>query len=133
MTETAGQLLKRLRREADRTQRSIASAIGVTDSAVSEWERDGSLPSRSTAKALDTALGAGGRLEAAFNDAAPERTITRRGDSPNHTDELALLLQISQRLEALETRLDALEAQDDPTPDEAPADTPTEVRRRPTR
>ena len=38
-----GDLIRRLRREQGLTQLQLAGALGVTDKAVSKWERGGSL------------------------------------------------------------------------------------------
>ena len=38
-----GSLIRTLRREAGLKQRELAEALGVTDKAVSKWERGGSL------------------------------------------------------------------------------------------
>jgi len=73
MTETPGELLRRLRVEAGyRTQKVLATAIAdatdreLTDAAVSEWERNNHVPSYRNVVAADELLGAGGQLLAAY-------------------------------------------------------------------
>lgn len=41
--EKIGKLIRRLREEKAMTQRELAEALGVSDRAVSKWERGGSL------------------------------------------------------------------------------------------
>jgi transcriptional regulator with XRE-family HTH domain len=100
MTRTAGELLKELR--GARSQRSIADMLGVTPQAVSEWERDKSMPGRATAKALDDLLGAEGQLVAAFNDAAFESFIPRASVAVKLPEEL------NEVLDGVRSTLDAV-------------------------
>jgi transcriptional regulator with XRE-family HTH domain len=114
MTQTAGELLKELR--GTRTQRQIAHALGVTPQAVSQWEVDKSLPGRATAKALDDLLGADGQLMAAFNDAAPERPVSRPEDeiatrTPGTEVVLGALRELRDVLRELETEVHQLRAE----------------------
>lgn len=60
------EVLKRWRTSTGTTQRQIAQHLGITSSAVSEWERSLSRPSREYAIATDSLLGAGGEVVAAF-------------------------------------------------------------------
>ncbi len=41
--EKTGRLIQELRKEKELTQMSLANILGVTDRAVSKWERGGSL------------------------------------------------------------------------------------------
>ena len=41
--EKTGKLIQELRKEKDMTQMSLSEKLGVTDRAVSKWERGGSL------------------------------------------------------------------------------------------
>jgi transcriptional regulator with XRE-family HTH domain len=100
MTRTAGELLKELR--GARSQRSIAHALGVTPQAVSQWERDNTMPGRATAKALDDLLGAEGQLVAAFNDAAFEAFTPRMSAAVKLPEEL------NEVLDGVRSTLDVL-------------------------
>ena len=44
MKLTLGQKIKELRKRDDRKQEDLANALGVTNQAVSRWEKDGSYP-----------------------------------------------------------------------------------------
>ena len=56
--QTMGEIISNLRREKGMTQKDLADKMGVTDKAVSKWERNLSCPDISTiprlAEALDT-------------------------------------------------------------------------------
>lgn len=55
--EKTGKLIQELRKEKELTQMSLASKLGVTDRAVSKWERGKSFPDVSMLKPLAEALG----------------------------------------------------------------------------
>ena len=57
MKETLGKRIARLRREKGMTQLDLAERMGVTDKAVSKWERDLSCPDISTLPNLAQTLG----------------------------------------------------------------------------
>ena len=52
-----GSLIRALRREAGLKQRELAEALGVTDKAVSKWERDLSFPDAASLPKLAETLG----------------------------------------------------------------------------
>ena len=58
--QTMGEIISSLRKEKGMTQRDLAEKMGVTDKAVSKWERNLSCPDISTiprlAEALDTTV-----------------------------------------------------------------------------
>lgn len=58
--QTMGEIISNLRREKGMTQKDLADKMGVTDKAVSKWERNLSCPDISTiprlAEALDTTV-----------------------------------------------------------------------------
>lgn len=56
MSETIGQTIRRLRLEQHLTQDQLAKRIGVTDQAVSCWEKDVELPDISNIVPLSEAL-----------------------------------------------------------------------------
>jgi len=79
MAETAGQMLRRIRRARNVTQRALGNRLGLTDSAVSAWEKDDAIPMRNHAMAVDELLGAEGMLLQAFGYVAttvPVATLT---------------------------------------------------------
>lgn len=55
--ETMGVRIARLRRERGMTQADLANQMGVTDKAVSKWERDRSCPDLHSLPRLARALG----------------------------------------------------------------------------
>ena len=55
--EKTGKLIQELRKEKDMTQMSLADKLGVTDRAVSKWERGKSFPDVSMLRPLAEALG----------------------------------------------------------------------------
>jgi transcriptional regulator with XRE-family HTH domain len=109
LTETAGELVKRLREGLGVSQRALADALGVRPQAVSHWERGRSAPARATLRDLDSVLQADGAIIDAYNRQAPP-TVTLRIDNGSRIGEvLAAVVCIHERLDALEARLDALE------------------------
>ena len=44
MTETMGQIIKRLRKERNLTQEELAEQLNITAPAVSKWENDAGMP-----------------------------------------------------------------------------------------
>lgn len=54
--ETLGQRIRRHRRNLFLTQKQLAATVGVTQSAVAQWERDASIPSLRIRAALAGAL-----------------------------------------------------------------------------
>ena len=57
MKKTLGTLIAELRKQRGMTQLELAGMLGVTDKAVSKWERDLSCPDINTLPALAEALG----------------------------------------------------------------------------
>ena len=57
MKQTLGQLIAALRKEKGMTQAELAGQMGVTDKAVSKWERDLSCPDVSSLPLLAEVLG----------------------------------------------------------------------------
>ena len=57
MKQTLGQLIAALRKEKGMTQAELAGQMGVTDKAVSKWERDLSLPDVNTIPKLAELFG----------------------------------------------------------------------------
>lgn len=55
--QTMGEIISNLRRERGMTQKDLADKMGVTDKAVSKWERDLSCPDISSLPRLAEALG----------------------------------------------------------------------------
>lgn len=55
--QTMGEIISNLRRERGMTQKDLADKMGVTDKAVSKWERDLSCPDISSISRLAEALG----------------------------------------------------------------------------
>lgn len=97
---TPGDLLKALRTQHHLTQRQVGNALGgITDSAVSEWERNLSKPGYHSTAALDTLLEANGQILDAFGFTPPGASAL---------DELRA--QVAQQGAAI-ARLEALVAQ----------------------
>ena len=57
MSETMGQIIKRLRKDKNFTQEELAEQLGVTCQAVSKWENGTSDPSTSNLLALAKLFG----------------------------------------------------------------------------
>ena len=55
--EKTGRLIQELRKEKELTQMSLANILGVTDRAVSKWERGKSFPDVSMLRPLSETLG----------------------------------------------------------------------------
>lgn len=75
MKQTLGQLIAALRKEKGMTQAELAGQMGVTDKAVSKWERDLSCPDVSSLPLLAEALGVSldELMQVKKEQAAPER------------------------------------------------------------
>lgn len=75
MKQTLGQLIATLRKEKGMTQAELAGQMGVTDKAVSKWERDLSCPDVSSLPLLAEALGVSldELMQVKKEQAAPER------------------------------------------------------------
>ena len=56
--KTVGQSISTLRKEKGMTQKQLADRLGVTDKAVSKWERDVAFPDTATIPKLAEILGA---------------------------------------------------------------------------
>lgn len=59
MKKTMGEIISALRKEKGMTQKELAEQIGVTDKAVSKWERNLSCPDISSIPHLAEVLGVG--------------------------------------------------------------------------
>lgn len=55
--KTMGQIISALRKEKGMTQKDIADQLGITDKAVSKWERDVAFPDTATIPKLAQILG----------------------------------------------------------------------------
>lgn len=55
--EKTGKFIQELRKERNLTQKALSDILGVTDQAVSKWERGKSFPDVSMLKPLGEALG----------------------------------------------------------------------------
>lgn len=75
MKQTLGQLIAALRKEKGMTQAELAGQMGVTDKAVSKWERDLSCPDVSSLPLLAEVLGVSldELMQVKKEQAAPER------------------------------------------------------------
>ena len=75
MKQTLGQLIAALRKEKGMTQAELAGQMGVTDKAVSKWERDLSCPDVSSLPLLAEVLGVSldELMQVQKEQAAPER------------------------------------------------------------
>ena len=75
MKQTLGQLIAALRKEKGMTQTDLAGRMGVTDKAVSKWERDLSCPDVSSLPLLAEVLGVSldELMQVKKEQAAPER------------------------------------------------------------
>lgn len=92
---TPGQELKKARNAAGLTLDQLAYAVGVTQSAVTQWEAGRTIPRLGKAIALDDALHADGAILAAFGYARPS----------SQADELAAL---GRRMDELSEKVDRL-------------------------
>ena len=72
MTKTLGAHIAELRKEKGMTQLELAQQMGVTDKAVSKWERDLSCPDINTVRRLAEVLGVS--LEDLMQIYTPEKT-----------------------------------------------------------
>ncbi len=89
MSETMGQIIKRLRKERNFTQEELAEQLGVTCQAVSKWENDSGLPDISQVVPLSVVFGVStdvlfGRYNA--NDEAVIDDIIKEAKAPLKTD-----------------------------------------------
>jgi transcriptional regulator with XRE-family HTH domain len=84
---------RRYRQARNLTQRQVASALGVSASAVAQWESGADVPRRANALRLDEVLDAAGAVAAAFGYTAD--------DAATEPDRLELL----RRLDALDARV----------------------------
>lgn len=78
MKQTLGQLIAALRKEKGMTQADLAGRMGVTDKAVSKWERDLSCPDVSSLPLLAEVLGVSldELMQVKKAQAAPEKPWT---------------------------------------------------------
>jgi len=89
MSETIGQIIKRLRKERNFTQEELAEQLGVTCQAVSKWETDSGLPDISQVVPLSIVFGVStdvlfGRYN--VNDEATIDNIIMEAKAPLKTD-----------------------------------------------
>lgn len=78
-----GQVIQQHRRKQRMAQQALAVILGVSVSAVSQWEREVNVPRRDTASRIDEALHADGEIVAAIGYVAGtdhEERITRLED-----------------------------------------------------
>jgi transcriptional regulator with XRE-family HTH domain len=120
MTQSVGMLLKTLRAKLGLTQLEVGGMVGVTDRAVSAWERDASLPSREHAQVLDKRLGAGGKLVEAVSRAPTPQRATRLVGSSLYTEMLEALEALQAEIARLQSRLDAAGIPPEPSNGEGP-------------
>ena len=71
--EKTGALIRRLRMEKGLTQRELAGRLGVSDKAVSKWERGLGCPDVSLLTAISQELGVG--LDSMLGGGLPERSF----------------------------------------------------------
>jgi transcriptional regulator with XRE-family HTH domain len=81
--QTFGDTLRQLRTEAGVTQGELAKQANWSQSQISRTEQNLFMPDAATVERLDRALGAGGKLIAAYDKAtAPSSELARPGDDP---------------------------------------------------
>ena len=95
MSETMGQIIKRLRKERNFTQEELAEQLGVTCQAVSKWENDSGLPDISQVVPLSVVFGVStdvlfGRYnandEATIDDIIKEAKVPLKTDNNNYSE-----------------------------------------------
>jgi transcriptional regulator with XRE-family HTH domain len=95
MSETMGQIIKRLRKERNFTQEELAEQLGVTCQAVSKWENDSGLPDISQVVPLSVVFGVStdvlfGRFnandEATIDDIIKEAKVPLKTDNNNYSE-----------------------------------------------
>jgi transcriptional regulator with XRE-family HTH domain len=81
--ETFGDTVGRLRTQAVLTQGELAERANWSQSQISRTEQNLFMPDPATVERLDRALGAGGKLIAAYDKAtAPSSELAHPGDDP---------------------------------------------------
>jgi transcriptional regulator with XRE-family HTH domain len=81
--QTFGDTLRQLRTEAGVTQGELAKQANWSQSQISRTEQNLFMPDAATVERLDRALGANGKLTAAYDKAtAPSSELARPGDDP---------------------------------------------------
>ena len=83
-TQTMGEIISALRKEKGMTQKDLADKMGVTDKAVSKWERNLSYPDISSIPKLAEILGTGVETLMDVTPKAEEKT------SPDQIVEIVL-------------------------------------------
>ena len=73
--ETLGIRIRALRREFGMTQRALAEALGVTDKAVSKWERGLNFPDLGLIEPLAAALGTSAAALLGLAQHTPDQTV----------------------------------------------------------
>lgn len=99
---SAGAELKKARNAAGLTLDQLAAAVGVTQSAVTQWEAGRVAPRLQKAIALDDALQAGGAILTAFGYARP---VSQRDEVAELQAQVA---QLSADLDAVWEQIEAL-------------------------
>lgn len=94
MSPRNGELIKSYRRTRQYSQAALAGLLGVSVSAVSQWERGETAPRPEHVHQLEEVLDAGGALAGAYG-----LTVPRQGDVVE-----ALTRQVAALREALELR-----------------------------
>lgn len=80
--DAVGPELRRLRRQFNQTQATVATAIGVSRANLTQWETGKYLPSLDNARLLDDYFGAGGAILALVESGRPPASTTTAGSPP---------------------------------------------------
>lgn len=129
MSETFGQVLRRLRRAAGLSQEQLARQAHLGQSDISRYERDQQHPAPATAEVLDQLTDAGGKLRALAATSNNRSATDPASIVPDLSDEIAAL-ELARRVAASDVgaeTLDRLEAAFDDLATAYPASSPHDL------